>query len=147
VTLTLTWHTRRFDELTTAQLYAILQLRSRVFVVEQACHYLDLDGADDRCLHLWAEDEAGAIAAYLRVVPAGVKYDEASIGRVVVSPAARGTGLGRELMRRGIDAVGGGPIRIAAQAYLERFYQELGFESVSAPYDDDGIPHIDMIRR
>jgi ElaA protein len=145
--MTLTWHALPFDRLTTGQLYAILALRSRVFVVEQACPYLDLDGVDEGCTHVWAEDATGAIAAYLRVVPAGIKYAEPSIGRVIVAASARGTGLGRELMRRGIDALAGAPIRIAAQAYLERFYRELGFETVSEPYDDDGILHIEMIRR
>jgi ElaA protein len=142
----LTWHVRTFAELTTAQLYAIMALRQRVFVVEQSCPYLDADGADQASTHVWAERGGGAIAAYLRVVPAGVKFAEVSIGRVITAPEARGTGLGRELMKRGIAAVGGGPIRIGAQAHLEKFYGELGFARASDVYDEDGIPHIEMVR-
>src|SRR3954463_15107092 len=95
-----TWFVRQFTELTVTQLYAITQLRERVFVVEQNCVYLDADGADPKCRHLWAE-QGGAIVAYLRIVPAGLKFDETSIGRVIVAPEGRGTGLGKELMRRG----------------------------------------------
>ena len=138
------WHDRSFGELTTAELYAIVALRERVFVVEQRCAYLDADGHDLHARHLWAA-RAGAPVAYLRALPAGVKYAEASIGRVIVDASARGTGLGRELMRRGISLCEG-PIRIGAQAHLEQFYQQLGFVSVSAIYDEDGIPHVEMIR-
>jgi ElaA protein len=140
-----TWLVRTFDELTTAQLYAITQLRERVFVVEQNCVYLDADGADPKCRHLWAE-QGGAIVAYLRIVPAGLKFDETSIGRVIVAPEGRGTGLGKELMRRGIAACGAGPIRLGAQAHLEKFYGDLGFVRASDVYDEDGIPHIEMVR-
>jgi len=139
------WLVRRFDELTTAQLYAIVQLRERVFVVEQSCVYQDADGADPACRHLWAERD-GRVIAYLRIVPAGLKFAEVSIGRVVVAPEARGTSLGRELMQRGIAEAGHVPIRIGAQAHLERFYGELGFQRTSDIYDEDGIPHIDMLR-
>ena len=141
----LTWHDRGFAELTVAQLYAILALRQRVFVVEQKCCYQDADGVDVMSRHVWAQGEAN-IAAYLRIVPASVKFPEVSIGRVITAPEARGAGLGRELMRRGIEAAGPVPIRIAAQAYLEDFYADLGFSRVSDEYDEDGIPHIDMLR-
>jgi ElaA protein len=140
------WHERAFDELGVAELYAILSLRERVFVVEQRCAYLDADGADPGSRHLWAE-EAGAILAYLRVVPAGTKFAEVSIGRVITAPEARGRGLGRELMRRGLAITGAAPVRIGAQAHLERFYGELGFVRASENYDEDGIPHVEMIRR
>lgn len=143
--MTLGWHDRAFDELTTRELYAIVQLRERVFVVEQTCAYLDADGVDLVSRHLWAED-GGALRAYLRIVPAGVKFPEISIGRVITAPEARGTGLGKELMRRGIAACGAVPIRIGAQAHLEKFYSELGFVRASEPYDEDGIPHIEMLR-
>lgn len=139
------WLVRRFDELTVRQLYAIVQLRERVFVVEQKCVYFDADGVDPTCQHLWAERD-GQIVAYLRIVPAGVKFAEVSIGRVIVAPEARGTSLGRELMRRGIAEAGDVPIRIGAQAHLEKFYSELGFVRVSDPYDEDGIPHLEMLR-
>lgn len=139
------WFERAFDELTRDELYAIIALRERVFVVEQKCAYLDADGLDPRCLHLWAV-ERGAIVAYLRFLPAGVKYDEAAIGRVIVAQEARGTGLGKELMRRGLAMAGAAPVRVGAQAHLERFYGELGFRRVSDVYDEDGIPHVEMLR-
>lgn len=140
------WHEKAFDELSVGELYAILALRGRVFVVEQNCPYLDPDGADLVSRHVWATNEAGDIVAYLRVVPEGVKFAEVSIGRVITAPEARGTGLGKELMRRGIAAVGVAPIRIGAQAHLEKFYGELGFTRASEPYDEDGIPHVEMLR-
>src|SRR4051812_42393990 len=103
-----TWRTHAFDELTAAQLYAIVQLRERVFVVEQRCVYLDADGLDPVARHLWAERD-GKVVAYLRILPAGAKYDEVAIGRVVTAPDGRGSGLGRELVRRGIAACGAVP--------------------------------------
>ena len=142
-----TWHDREFVELTVRELYAITALRERVFVVEQNCVYLDADGVDPQCRHLWAEDETTrAIHAYCRLVPAGLKFAEASIGRVITAPEARGSGLGKELMLRAIAAIGVMPIRIGAQAHLEKFYGDLGFVKASPPYDEDGIPHIEMLR-
>ena len=142
--MALTWHDARFDELAAGTLYDLLALRSRVFVVEQRCAYDDLDGLDRVARHVWAS--AGAdVAAYLRILPAGSKYAEVSIGRVVVAPAHRGTGLGKELMERGIAAAAAA-IRIGAQAHLERFYADLGFRRASDVYDEDGIPHVEMIR-
>ena len=141
----LTWHLRTFAELSTAELYAIMALRQRVFVVEQNCAYLDADGYDQVSRHLWAA-RGDAIAAYLRIVPAGTKFAELSIGRVITAPEARGSGLGRELMKRGIEAAGGVPIRLGAQAHLEKFYGELGFARVGDVYDEDGIPHVDMLK-
>jgi ElaA protein len=139
------WLERTFDELTRDELYAILALRARVFVVEQRCAYQDVDGLDPRCRHLWATDE-GEIVAYLRLIPPGVTYDEAAIGRVIVAQRMRGTGLGRELMRRGLAAAGAVPVRLGAQAHLEKFYTDLGFRRVGDVYDEDGIPHIEMLR-
>ncbi|HET9625283.1 MAG TPA: GNAT family N-acetyltransferase [Kofleriaceae bacterium] len=144
--MTLTWHDRAFLALTVSELYAILALRDQVFVVEQKCIYLEADGYDPPSRHLWATGADGAIHAYLRILPPGAKFAEASLGRVLVAPVARGTGLGKELMRRGLAAVGPVAVRIAAQAYLERFYNELGFHRVADPYDEDGIAHVDMIR-
>jgi len=128
------------------ELYAITTLRERVFVVEQSCVYLDADGVDPQCRHLWAEDATRAIHAYCRLVPAGVKYAEASIGRVITAPEARGSGLGKELMQRALAALGTVPIKLGAQAHLEKFYGDLGFVRTSEPYDEDGIPHIEMLR-
>lgn len=136
------WLDRAFDELPARELYAILKLRAEIFVVEQACVYLDPDGLDLVSRHLCDEP----LRAYCRVVPAGAKYAEQSIGRVVVAKDARGTGLGKVLMQEAIARYGTRPIRIAAQHYLVRFYGELGFRAVSEPYDDDGIPHVDMLR-
>ena len=144
----LVWHERSFDDLTTRELYAILALRASVFVVEQRCVYQDVDGADAAARHVWATratDDRDEIVAYLRIVPAGAKYAEASIGRVVVAPGARGGGLARELMQRGIAAAGAA-VRIGAQAHLESFYRSLGFVPVSGVYDEDGIPHVEMLR-
>jgi ElaA protein len=138
------WHERAFAELSAAELYAIIELRERVFIVEQTCAYLDADGLDPVSRHLWCTGEA--IRAYLRIVPPGAKFDEVSLGRIVTAPEARGTGLGRVLVQRGLAAVGAVPVRISAQAHLERFYGELGFRRVSELYLEDGIPHIDMLR-
>lgn len=143
----LRWRQQSFDELTVRELHAIIALRERVFVVEQRCAYQDADDLDPASTHLWAERHDGTIVAYLRIVPAGARFAEASIGRVVTAMEVRGTGLGRELMRRGIAAVGEGrPIRISAQSYLGRFYRQFAFERVSAEYDEDGIKHIEMLR-
>lgn len=146
----LRWYDRAFAELSAAELYAIVELRERVFVVEQTCVYLDADGADPACRHLWAQagqpGQARAIRAYLRIIPAGVKFAEVSLGRIVTAPEARGTGLGRMLVARGLAAVGAVPVRIGAQAYLERFYSELGFHRTSERYLEDGIPHVEMLR-
>lgn len=140
----LRWHDRAFGELSGAELYAIVALRERVFVVEQACVYLDADGIDPVCRHLWAAGEA--IVAYLRIVPARVTYDEVALGRIVTAPEARGTGLGRTLVGRGLAAVGPVPVRISAQAHLERFYADFGFRPASDVYLEDGIPHLEMLR-
>jgi len=139
------WHAKEFAELTVGELYAITALRERVFVVEQNCVYLDADGIDPVCRHLWAE-RGGALNAYCRIVPAGTKWAETAIGRVITAPEARGTGLGKELMTRAIAACRDGPIRIGAQAHLEKFYGDLGFTRASEVYDEDGIPHIEMLR-
>ncbi len=140
------WIDRSFDELSVRELYAIIALRERVFVVEQNCPYQDADGFDAASRHLWVEATDGAIHAYLRIVPAGVKFAELSIGRVITAPEARGTGLGKTLMQRGLALTGSVPVRIGAQAHLEKFYGDLGFVRTSDVYDEDGIPHIEMLR-
>ncbi|MEJ7602304.1 MAG: GNAT family N-acetyltransferase [Kofleriaceae bacterium] len=141
----LRWHERAFGELGVDELYAIVALRERVFIVEQTCVYLDADGLDPAARHLWAA-AGDAIHAYLRVVPAGAKFAEVSIGRVIVAPERRGTGLGKELMQRGLAIAGEVAVRISAQAHLQKFYRELGFAAVSDVYDEDGIPHLEMLR-
>lgn len=145
VSAELCWREEPFAALTPSELYAICALRQRVFVVEQNCVYVDADGYDPPSRHLWAE-HGGVLHAYLRIVPAGAKFAEVSLGRVVTAPEARGTGLGRDLVRRGLASVGAVPVRIGAQAHLEKFYGELGFVRASGLYDEDGIPHIEMLR-
>jgi ElaA protein len=141
----LRWHDRAFADLTAAELHAILALRARVFVVEQACAYQDPDALDLASRHVWAE-AGGRLLAYLRVIPAGARYAERGLGRVVTAPEARGTGLGRELVRRVLASSGDVPLRIGAQAHLERFWAEFGFVRASDVYDEDGIPHLEMTR-
>ena len=146
------WRYAAWSALTTAELYRMLVLRQRVFVVEQTCPYLDADGFDPQAHHLWTDDAAGTAAlACLRVFGPGVKYAEASLGRIATAPEARGTGLGRALVAEGIARLqashGDVPIRIGAQRYLERFYGDAGFEIASEPYLEDGIPHTEMWRR
>jgi ElaA protein len=124
-----------------------------VFILEQTCLYPDMDGLDLEAHHLlgWRiENGKRELAAYLRILAPGAKYTEMSIGRVLTTPAARGTGAGRELLARGIEYAEqlhpGHRIKIGAQAYLEKFYQSVGFQTISEPYDEDGIMHIDMLR-
>lgn len=143
----LNWVYKTFNELTAAELYAILQLRSEVFVVEQNCVYLDIDNKDKKSSHLMAW-YGPDLAAYTRLVPPGVSFAEASIGRLVTSPRHRGTGMGITLMQKSIalclETYATTQIRIGAQLYLQKFYTGLGFEPCSEPYDEDGIPHIEM---
>jgi ElaA protein len=143
------WICKPFAELENTELYAIMQARVAVFIVEQNCLYQDLSGGDAMCWHLYAT-RAGEIKASARLVPPGLHYPEASIGRVLSTQSGRSVGLGRELMTRAIAECerifGAGPIKIGAQMYLEQFYQGFGFVRVSEPYDEDGIPHIKMRR-
>jgi len=142
------WRFARFDELSPREVHDIFRARAAVFVVEQTCAFQDVDGADPACWHLIGL--APEIVAYCRLVPPGVKYREPSIGRVVTLPPARGIGAGRTLMREAIVRAQalwpGQPLRIGAQMYLKDFYGEFGFAQSSAPYDEDGIMHIEMIR-
>ena len=148
-----TWRCCRFDALSVFELQAIYRARQLVFAVEQACAYLDADGFDEHAIHLaaWpASSDRTLPLAYARVVEPGRKYAEPSIGRVLTTGMARGTGLGRELVRRSIAqctaAFPGHGIRISAQTRLERFYAELGFVPVGVPYLEDGIDHTEMLR-
>ena len=143
------WQCLFFDQLTTKQLYAILAARSEVFIVEQNCVYQDIDNIDLVCHHVIAWTEQGELAAYLRIVPPGEIFTEASIGRVITSKFARGTGIGKQLLVRGIEETQKiypqDGLKIAAQQYLEKFYQGFGFKTVSDMYLEDGIPHVEMI--
>lgn len=129
-------------------------LRESVFIVEQNCPYPDADGRDPNAWHLLGWVGAGAdrrLVAYARIFEPGVRYTEGSIGRIVTAPAVRGTGVGRALMdealRRVESLAPGQRIKIAAQQRLEDFYIGFGFTTVSAPYQEDGIMHVDMIRQ
>ena len=144
------WVWRSFHELTADELYDIFVLRQTVFVVEQRCPYLDADGADRRCRHLYTRDDTGRMVACLRLVEPGVKYPEPSIGRVVTHPDVRRTGLGRALMAEGLRGAEkyfpGTAVRIGAQAWAENFYRSFGFERVGDGYIEDDIPHYEMVR-
>jgi ElaA protein len=149
------WRFAPFAELTPREVHDLYRARVAVFVVEQNCVFQDVDGADPVSWHLLGYSSPAAagtreLIAYCRIVPPGVKFTEASIGRVVTTGAVRGTGMGRTLMREALARTDelwpGQPIRIGAQQRLERFYQELGFTTASAPYDEDGIPHVEMLR-
>lgn len=146
---TVVWEFKSFDALTNAELYAVLQLRADVFVVEQACVFQDLDGADDRAMHLFGQ-QGGQLVAYARCFAAGIKFAEASIGRVVAQGRVRGTGIGHMLMCEAIARLqqhwGAQPIRIGAQTRLKNFYMQHGFVDMGAPYVEDGIDHLEMLR-
>ncbi|MES2258798.1 MAG: GNAT family N-acetyltransferase [Pseudomonadota bacterium] len=147
------WQWLAFDAIPNADLYQVLQQRQQVFVLEQKCLYPDIDGYDQAAHHLMAwRTVAGQrqLAAYLRCLAPGVKYTEMSLGRVLTTPAARGSGIGRQLLEQGIARAEalhpGHRFRIGAQHYLEKFYASFGFVTVTAPYDEDGIAHVDMVR-
>jgi ElaA protein len=143
------WILKPFEELTPYQVYAILQLRNEVFVVEQNCVFQDADDRDQLAYHLMGFKD-NKLMAYTRLLPSGAVYAEASIGRVVTSPLARRSGAGKELMQQSIKTLyhlfGNVPIKIGAQLYLKSFYQSLGFEQISDVYLEDGIEHIYMLK-
>ncbi|QDQ26781.1 GNAT family N-acetyltransferase [Chitinimonas arctica] len=146
--MNLSWQWSRLEELSALQWHEVGVLRQTVFVVEQACPYPDLDQLDPVSLHLLGRDEAGQLQACLRLVPAGMKFDAPSIGRVVTSAQARGTGAGKALMLEGLAEhrrrYPGQPNRIAGQLYLRGFYESLGFVPFSDIYLEDDIEHINM---
>lgn len=146
----LNWITKEFKALQPDELYAIMQLRVRVFVLEQQCFYQDLDDKDQSAIHLMGfARPSGDLAVYSRIVPPGISFAEPSIGRVITAPEYRGKQLGLELMERSIEltrcAYPGQAIRIGAQAHLQGFYGTLGFEPQGDIYDEDGIPHVEMV--
>lgn len=137
---------KRFDELSLGEYHEVLKLRCAVFVVEQESPYQEVDDADKEALHLWLRDEDGALAAYARVLPAGVTHETPSIGRVIA--VSRGTGAGRRIMEEAIrvaqDELDADVITIEAQVQARGFYEKLGFVQTSDEFDDGGIPHIEM---
>jgi ElaA protein len=146
----LSWSWQRFGDLGVDGLYDLLALRAAIFVVEQACAYLDPDGIDRHSWHLLGRDAPGALRAGLRLVDPGIKYAEPSMGRVVLDQALRGSGLADALVAEGLhrtDAVWPGQAnRISAQAHLQRFYARHGYQPVGDVYSEDDIPHIQMLR-
>lgn len=150
------WSIKKFDVLTPQELYAILRLRSEVFVVEQNCVFQDMDNKDQLSRHLMAcqsipDPDHTHLVGYARLVPPDVSYEGfCSIGRVITAPSFRKSGLGKLLMEKSIEELqflyAPVPIRIGAQLYLKKFYESFGFEQTSEVYDEDGIDHIEMTR-
>ena len=142
------WYCLPFAELSVDQLYALLKLRQDVFVLEQTCLYPDIDNKDKHCHHLLGYQEDNLVAL-LRIVPPGLSYDEPSMGRVTTAREFRNAGIGRELVQQGVEVLcelyPGLSVKIGAQTYLKNFYASFGFEAVGDVYDEDGIPHIDML--
>ena len=140
---------KTFDELSLIALYRLLQIRSQVFNVEQRCDDQDLDDKDQDARHLCIYD-GETLCAYARLLPPGVSYREMSIGRVAVAQAYRRKNIGRTLMESAIEncyrIFGEGAIKISAQAYLQQFYESLGFRKISDIYAEAGIEHIKMIK-
>ena len=143
------WEWKAFNELTADQVYTILCVRQEVFVLEQECLYLDADGSDRNSYHLMGFLE-NDIVAYARIVEPGISYEEVSIGRILSSKKARGTGAGIQLMHQALARIekqfGKVPIRISAQTYLLEFYGKFGFASTGKEYLEDDIPHTEMLR-
>ncbi|MDZ7757950.1 GNAT family N-acetyltransferase [Rhodohalobacter sp.] len=136
------------DEMSSSELYDILKLRQDIFIVEQDCVYDDIDGLDGASQHLLLKT-GDELAAYSRIVPPMVKFDEISIGRIVVKMKFRGSGYGKKIVMESINRIaeiGHKAIRIEAQAHLVEFYENLGFNSAGETYIVDGIPHLQMVR-
>lgn len=148
----LTYRCIPYAELTLDELYEIMVLRQRVFVVEQDCPYVDADGKDDQSWHLTGLNAQGKLVAYARILPVDAYFSGyASIGRVVTAPEVRQQKHGRSLMLAALECVqelwGKVPIKIMAQTYLLAFYASLGFQAIGEEYLEDDIPHVDMVKR
>ncbi|WP_141604201.1 GNAT family N-acetyltransferase [Terrilactibacillus laevilacticus] len=142
------WHLKTFSDLTTLELYQILNERNRIFIVEQECPFQDIDDKDQDCYHLFTEKD-GQMIAYLRIVPEGVIYPELSLGRIIVKKEYRKRGIAREMIDKAIqfsiNELNPKKIKLQAQVQAKGLYERLGFKDVSEPYLEDGIPHVDMI--
>lgn len=140
---------KTFDELSAAELYSLLQLRSEVFVVEQNCVYQDIDGKDSKALHVLGFED-GILVAYTRCFAPGIYFDEAAIGRVVVRESARSKAYGHSILKASIKAIkenyDTNRIKLSAQTYLTKFYESHGFDQIGEGYLEDGIPHIAMVK-
>ncbi len=146
--MSIQWKIKRFEALSLGELYELLRLRSEVFIVEQNCPYQDVDGKDEKALHLIGEFE-GKIVAYARLFKAGDYFENASIGRVVIAQNCRDKKWGHDLMREAMAGIGTyfytTRITISAQLYLQKFYESHGFVTVGETYLEDDIPHIEML--
>ena len=140
---------KKFDELTTKELYDLLQIRFRVFVLEQKSLYDEVDGRDLNCYHLLGYNN-GELVAYLRILPRGLSFNEVSIGRVAVREDSRGYGFGRVIVSKAMDYISNemkeNEVRIEAQSYLKEFYESFGFKQTSEPFLDEGVEHIEMFK-
>ena len=141
---------KAFNELTLDSLYEVLQLRAEVFVVEQNCPYQDVDGKDQKAMHILGYHKE-QLVAYTRVFEPGYYFDNASIGRVVVKENVRQYGFGKDIMKASIafieDTLDLSTIELSAQTYLKKFYNDLGFKEIGEGYLEDDIPHIRMIKK
>lgn len=145
------WQVKEFEQLSVNELYQIMRLRLKVFVDEQnCCAYEELDNRDSQCYHVFTYGDNGVVAAYCRILPPGVAYDETSIGRVVVDKNYRRNKLGFEMMKQAINFIEKEmketKIKISAQTYVVDFYKGLGFEVISEEYLEENIPHVKMKR-
>lgn len=140
---------KKYEELSLDEFHDIIALRIQIFVIEQDCPYQELDGKDKIAYHLFFKNNDGEIIAASRILPQGISYEEASIGRVVVHENHRGTGLGHQLMADSMKFVkeefGHVPVRLSAQKHLEKYYGNHGFKSTGKEYLEDGIPHVEML--
>jgi ElaA protein len=145
----LDWQIKHYTDLTLNEFHDIIALRLEAFVVEQNCAYLDLDGKDKKSYHLICRNGKGDVVATARILPPGISYKDASIGRVVIKDEIRGFGIGHDLMDRCIafskTEFGDSPIRISAQKHLENYYEKHGFSSTGKEYMEDEIPHVEML--
>jgi ElaA protein len=146
----LAWELKTYDQLTKKQLYTIIKERINIFIVEQNCPYPELDDLDQASFHLFLQED-DEVKAYCRILPKGVKYEEVSIGRVIVKEAFRRQGIASDLMRYAVNFVekelNETQIKIQAQDHLRQFYSSFGFKPISKTYLEDGIPHVDMLKQ
>jgi ElaA protein len=145
------FHSLKFQDLNSTSLYAILQLRNEIFIVEQNCPYQDMDGKDEQSIHLCGYDDNNKLIAYCRILPEGISYSNyCSIGRVAVVQESRSNNYGKLLMQTAINYClkhYTKKIKISAQFYLKKFYTELGFVIIGDTYLEDNIPHIAMVHQ
>lgn len=144
------WEVLSWSDLTKESLHDILQVRTQVFVVEQNCPYQEVDGKDKHSIHVLGRTKEEGIVAYARIPAPGISYNEVSIGRVLTHESTRGSGIGKELMSKTLNAIrssyGKVAVRISAQQYLLKFYSGFGFEQKGEMYLEDDIPHIEMLK-